>query len=386
MIDASRLPPLKTLLGEQGRNRRYRCPVHGGEGFNVAIYVGKDGRERAHCYSACGDLGDAIGLTMTLERCDFPTALRSLGIDDDARRSSVGRGRPRQPSPPSKPQPEPLPRSWNDALERIVRDGETGLWGPHGVEALAYLRKRRINDETIRRFRLGFLPGSGWADGPTKPDGKPSKLPCGMILLPWFDWEERPCAIRFRAPSDDVAKKDRWRGLGSCDGLYPSPNLLAPGMPVFLVEGLMDALSVIQEAQGRAVAVSPGSATASLGLEQDALRFAPAVYVVGDADEAGEKAASAWLAAIDHAQRLTLPGGFKDANDALRGEFPAPWRSLKAWLEEVLGDAVPDRGAAFRANASVEFRRPAPVQCERSRLSHGTLVYPKWVTPPVPIF
>ena len=86
---------------------------------------------------------------------------------------------------------------------------------------------------------------------------------------------------------------------------------LDPSRPVFVVEGIMDYVTLWQWGY---------QAVATLGTSikpQDARRLARAAKVifVPDNDEAGEAAAARWREAVGHGVVLRLPDGAEDVND-----------------------------------------------------------------------
>jgi hypothetical protein len=76
----------------------------------------------------------------------------------------------------------------------LVEDAEKRLWTPSGTGALAYLRGRGLDDETIRRQRLGWTRG---VTLPTK-DGIRFWQASGVVIA-WFD-ADRLALVKIRQP------------------------------------------------------------------------------------------------------------------------------------------------------------------------------------------
>jgi replicative DNA helicase len=111
---------------------------------------------------------------------------------------------------------------------------------------------------------------------------------------------------------------------------------LKSGRPVFITEGVIDALSII-EAGGQAVGLS---GTDGMGAFLEALKdnsFSNCLLLAADNDKPGGKANSAWAEALDKigimykiVDTAKLYGGNKDANEALNADKEA----FKARLQE----------------------------------------------------
>lgn len=124
--------------------------------------------------------------------------------------------------------------------------------------------------------------------------------------------------------------------------MYPGPEVIRRGVPVVVAEGELDALLLGQELDGRAAVVTLGSAT--MGRDRDGIKPdirgilgpAPVWWIATDADEAGDKAAAAWLA-FPRAKRSRPPAGAKDWGELHEG---GPNRIRYYWMP-VLGWGPP---------------------------------------------
>ena len=335
-------------IGAPLRGGRWLCPFH--DDSNPDLSVGRDGR-RFKCW-ACGATGTAIDWIMLREGVSVVEAARVL---DGA---MIGlRTRPR-PAPVPK---VALPAAWEDdewqqELDRIVCHAEGELWSPEGRPALDWLLQRGLSRETIRRFRLGFVP-QGIASRPLEVIAKGGR--------PWPIWVPRGVTIPWVAPgsyygssrpSEDDEPEPRWVGvnvrrladddvfrplpdgvkrynapLGSARGYaYPwahiEPTQGHP--PAMIVEGEFDALMVEQEVGHLVFAVTAGGA--QQGPHQtakDALGQCPWWLVCTDRDESGAQAAQAWFKLGGRKFRRMIPPQGKDIS-----EFVAFGGDLASWL------------------------------------------------------
>lgn len=146
--------PLSEIVGKRvrliraGREHKGCCPFHNEK--SPSFYVNDD-KQFFHCFG-CGAHGDVIGFTMRHDRLSFPEAIEALA-------GQAGLQVPRD---------TPIEREKFDQekrlyllLERAAAYFEEQLFAPQGREALAYLRQRGLNDDAIRRHRLGYAPPDG---------------------------------------------------------------------------------------------------------------------------------------------------------------------------------------------------------------------------------
>jgi hypothetical protein len=176
-----------------------------------------------------------------------------------------------------------------------------------------------LTEATIHQARLGWTPG---VMVPTK-DGARYWRVAG-ITIPWRD-RDRLALVKIRQPEGRTPKyveafRDRPR-------IYPGPEAIRTGKPLIIAEGEFDALLLGQELGELAAVVTLGSASARpeaaiLGM----MLAAPVWYLATDADDAGDQAASGWLA---WARRVRPPPG-KDWTEAHQAGIDL----RRWWIEE----------------------------------------------------
>ncbi len=176
------------------------------------------------------------------------------------------------------------------------------LWKPAGGKALAYLRRRGLNDETIKAARLGWTPG---VMIPTR-EGDRCFRESG-ITIPWHDGD-RLTKVNIRRPEGSDPKYRQ--AFSDRPSVYPTLDAIEAGRPLVICEGELDALLLGQALGELTAVVTLGSASSrpdpsTLG---GMLAAAP-WFIATDADEAGDKAASEWPA---RAIRVRPPEGVKD--------------------------------------------------------------------------
>jgi hypothetical protein len=225
-----------------------------------------------------GEHGDAIAFEQFLTGCLFREAVERL----------VGTLTTPAILPFARPVPKHVRRvseAWQQAALAVVEQAEQYLWSdrPDAVNARAYLHKRGLSDETIRRWRLGFNPR--WIETTyTKEDGTRANVAPGIVIPSFFEGEIQ--AVKVRRFTGDV-KYIQMAG-GNPAPLFGA-DLIRPDLPVAIVEGEFDAMIGNQEAGDLVVFVTIGSSSNKLTEATRArLELAAWLMVAPDNDDAGE--------------------------------------------------------------------------------------------------
>ncbi len=299
------------------------CPWCGGRD-RFRVWPHGD-RPRYWCRQ-CGRKGDAIQYLRDREGLTFRQACERLGKPLPERS-----GQRSTPMPP--PLAKPPSHSWQARAQALIEACEQTLWMPMGAQALAYLHRRGLTDETIQAARIGYHVAERWENPqcwelPT--DHKKIHLLQG-IVYPWLVGAE-VWKVTFRRDGKNIPKDERYRPIaGSSNTLYQL-NALRPDAPAMLVEGELDAPSILQEASDLVAVVATGS-TAGGRLERwiGRLALCSIVLVSFDADEAGEEAAAWWLKALGPRAKRWRPY-WDDPSPMLQDGV-----DLRTWVREGLG-------------------------------------------------
>ncbi len=132
-------------LTRRGREHAGLCPFHNEK--TPSFYVVED-KGFFHCFG-CGAHGDAIGFVMRADNLDFIEAVERLA-------GEAGIAVPQQT--PQERERAQRQKTLLEALAAAAEFYEAQLWGPAGARAREYLTRRGLDEETIRRFRLGWAP------------------------------------------------------------------------------------------------------------------------------------------------------------------------------------------------------------------------------------
>ena len=179
-----------------------------------------------------------------------------------------------------------------------------------------YLERRGISQEVGERFHLGYV--ESWRH-PKAPNAPASP----RLIIPTSKTSYLARDTRQNLTEDQ--KKYRISKVGSVR-IFNSKALQAASKPIFIVEGELDALSVI-EAGGEAVATGSASNRRALLKLLEAQKPSQPLIIAMDNDEAGEKAAQEISEGLQSLQipfyRLNPYGDHKDANEALMADREA---------------------------------------------------------------
>ncbi|MDO9558617.1 MAG: DNA primase [Syntrophales bacterium] len=319
-------------LKKAGRNFIGLCPFH--KEKTPSFTVTPD-RQMFYCFG-CGEGGGVFTFLMKIGQMTYPEAVRHLakktGVVISERIS----------------QKERQEVSYGEQLIRI-NEMATGhyarnLASPSGKEALAYLRKRGIREETARAFRLGFSL-NGWhhlRDFLEKEEASLENAEQAGLLVPGKDGHRYD---RFRGrlmfPVEDLSGRVIAFGgriLGAGEPKYlnsPESGVYVKGRNLYalnrakeairrqgcviVVEGYFDLISLWNAGITHVVATL-GTA---LTKEQIHLicRYTTHVVALFDPDEAGRKALTRslelFLSGNLNARALVLPDGL-DPDDYVR--------------------------------------------------------------------
>ena len=334
-----------------------------------------------HCFSS-GEHGDVVGFLMRMEGLSFPEAVEKLA-------QAAGLEVPRD-------NPEAAARARRrrgllDAVEAAAAFYERQLRLPAGRRAMAYLRGRGLDDDTIGSFRLGYAPGDpaalrqalqrgGFEAGTLVEAGlfreaghgeQPRASLRNRVVFPITDRRGRPIAFGGRTLGDaqpkylNTPESPVFRKGEVLYGLAQARDAAWRAKEAIVVEGYLDAIALSQAGFAHTVA-SLGTALGESQL-QALWRLVDEPVLCFDGDEAGRRAARR---AAERALPLLAPGKSlrfarlpdeRDPDDLVRQDGAAALRAVVEraqspvdllWTSEA--EAVrpdsPDRRARFSRN------------------------------------
>ena len=288
------LQPAPKKLGEQPT---YICPLCGsGSGKNGTGLSAVPGKELLHCFG-CGESGDILHFYMKEHGCEFNEAFTalcdrlSISIDGKADPNY----RPQQNSAKEQPKApaaaDPLP-NFAEYYQKVCNYTELP------AAAISYLMSRGISKETAAQCRIGFDNG--------------------FVIIPvsnhFYIARNTDSTAEFRYKNPKGAPVD----IYNTAALYNENE-----KPVFITEGIFDALAVI-ETGAEAVSLNGiGNSRKLLQILKE--KKTKNVLVLSlDNDEPGQRAAAELAAGL---REINVPfitenvcGEHKDANEALTAD------------------------------------------------------------------
>lgn len=323
--------------------KRGRCPIrdHKRKDPTFRVFVSRGGDDEVWKCWSCDppdNVGDAVGLYALLAHTDRKSAWKKLledgyevpGAPEDAQPGAAPGRPPRRAPPPEKPR---IPVKGTRSMVILPLAEETWkAWVAKGTEELAEFAERRMLTTDLFK-RCGVvsvgpgLVGFLYVDPVTR---RPCRCKCKRLVPapPYPDY--------FILPRADKQKGEEGTALNP---LYLAhrlrPTYYGPIEPAVLVEGEIDALTLVTHQIPNVVSLPDGAESAAT-VSLDPLYPAFNVWLVAtDADEPGERAfrtirdRARLLGGIDvvrvYWKKLSEDGGlttYKDSNDALvKGRF-----------------------------------------------------------------
>lgn len=128
------------------------CPFHKEKSPSFSVHAT---RQFFHCFG-CGVSGDVFAFVQKIENITFPEAVRRVA-------EKMGIPMPRQSySGPGEALEAKQRGVLLDMHEKTCAFFEEQLRRPEGARAREYLGGRGLSEETLRRFRIGYAPDSGF--------------------------------------------------------------------------------------------------------------------------------------------------------------------------------------------------------------------------------
>lgn len=183
------------------------------------------------------------------------------------------------------------------------------------VRSTSFFSDRGLSQATVERFGLGFDPE--FSEGTGGAVWQAAVFPTSRDT-----YEVRNVSVE---PNSSDHSRDKYRKHGKTVIFNLSPELMTGSRPLFVCEGIMDALSII-ECGGQAVALGSASNYRLLLEEIDRNGISCPLILLFDADEAGKKASDKLSEALTERNAVFYDGSrlLDDHHDAnVRLLFPS---------------------------------------------------------------
>ena len=285
---------------------------------------------RVKCFScnASYDVIDLIALERGINPKDGAAAFRAareyFGLDKPtggAMGASVT---------PSKPKPEPKPETDYSAFF---------LQAQASISDTDYLQKRGISKETAARFGLGYVKGFQAA-------GASSPWP-GALIIPLSK-----SSYEARNTNTSAEGTNRYRKKGAAR-LFNSGALQTAQKPIFIVEGVIDCLSVL-EGGGEAVGLGSAANYTLLLAELEKRKPIQPIILALDSDKAGTDATAKLETEL---KRMNISfyrhsWTVHDANDELQADRDKFIERLREAEEQPTAEQAAARAAYLQPSAA----------------------------------
>ena len=324
--------------------------------------------QRCKCFS-CGvsyDIFDLIGIDYGLsdDKDIFNKAYELYNISIDAPAKTTA---PAKKKPEAKPEPKPA----EDFMDYYKRAQASRSEAP----AQAYLKSRGISEAVAAKYWLGYDAAYNTFD--VDEAGQQSFSKWRALIIP--TGKGSFIARNIDQPKEP-AKKNRYRKKGA-SVIFNSKALYTASKPIFVVEGELDALSII-EAGGEAIGLGSTSNYAQLVSLIKTKQAAQPLILALDADEDGRKTEEKLAEELTTLQasfyRYNLYGAAKDANEALLldrdgfiSEVAAAERAKEAELEAIAEAAKEDYLKTSAAHELQNFLGGITASADTPALSTG---------------
>jgi replicative DNA helicase len=187
------------------------------------------------------------------------------------------------------------------------------------LQQTTYYRQRGISQETATRFMVGYDPS--FTAYERDQNGNSIKTTWAALIIPT---SRSSYAARNTDPNAD--KRNRWRKSKGGANLFNIKALEAATKPIYIVEGELDALSII-EVGGEAVGLGSTDNWRKLTKLLESKRPAQPLIIALDNDTEGQKTSGELEAELERMgitfYRIDPYNGSKDANEALMADREA---------------------------------------------------------------
>lgn len=329
------------------------CPICGSGSGRKGTGITENPRSPEHftCWAGCFQNADAFDIIAQLEGVQPGTgeamraAYERYGIEIDRpegpqkahRAPERAGGIPTHDTPRKEPQAKPQAAPAPDFSAKIKEAREAF----EGSPAETYIQGRGISSSTARRYWLGYgraeyFPGEG---------NHPA------LIIPasrsFYTARNMEAGARYSNPKGGHAAMFNRRAISE-----------AAGRPVFVTEGAIDALSII-EAGGLAVALNSAGNFDALPEYVAQIQDAPVFVLCLDPDEAGRRSSEKLQESLEALGVKCMDGaavlcGEHDANDALVKQRDAFLEAVRA-AEQAAVDLSRAEAEAYKQESAAGF-------------------------------
>jgi len=322
---------LKRTARTNGGEWHGPCPKCGGDDRFIA-WPEQEPHGRFWC-RRCDISGDDVDYLVIVQGMTKHEALKVLRPDNGQRprktRSASARSTPLLEEVKETTKP---PEQWIKQARDLCNDATRRLWTDAGKEGLEYLRRRGLEDETIKAAGLGYIERDDWK----RPEvwglvDKKIYIPGPSIVIP-KTVDGNIHSVKFRRLSSGYPK---YIQISESQTVLYGMDDVQDFRYMVLTEGEFDALLLRQEAGDLAAIATLGSASIDDFPHHalPALLKLTKVFIAYDGDISGTKGSIKLRSRYRGLMQILAKPGPGDLTD-----FHLAGGSLKAWLLDELAD------------------------------------------------
>lgn len=229
----------------------------------------------------------------------------------------------------STPDPAVAPSdAWQSTAAMFMKWSFENLWAKENDKALDYMLHRKISEEIVMKYGLGYNPKTMYRSrskwGLAEDESTTLVIPEGIVIPYYVDGKIWKIEIR------SIEGKNKHTIAGSSNSVW-GLDYLNRNKPVMLTEGVINGLTIAQFAKGNVQPIALGAITHGRKIKfMSKLSALPVVLISTDADVAGEAGANWWKEILAHNSVRWRPL-FGDINDMAMKE-----QDITAWIESGL--------------------------------------------------
>ena len=339
-------------IAEKGKGGKYNCPICGsgtGKHHTSAFSIAPDGQSWK-CFScnAGGDVFELAALVNKLDpKGDFNKVANivadAVGYNlqntaSDARKGTATATKIKTGiTYPTEKQNTPQGKSESDTqskadFSQLVKEAAGN------VSQTDYFIKRGLSAATIEKHKLGYI---------TPELAKKYGLQANSVLIPYSTGKEGVYNYYITRSTEGKEYRKPKTEIAGSEPLYNLPALYEPtDAPLFVTEGQIDALSIMEYEHADAVAIGGVCGVSKLLQAIDNTKgFCRPVIIATDADEPGEKSCKKLLEELKgraiKAAAYKHIDGYKDINDELNADRDALERNIYSHILKLNKNTLP---------------------------------------------
>lgn len=341
-------------IAEKGKGGKYNCPICGsgtGKHHTSAFSIAPDGQSWK-CFS-CNHGGDVFELAALVNKLDLKGDFNKVAnivadavgynLQDATTDAHKCTATATKPIPvmnsvadyPAKIQSTPQGKSESDTqnkadFSQLVKEAAGN------VSQTDYFIKRGLSAATIEKFSLGYI---------TPELAKKYGLQANSVLIPYSTGKGEYNYYITRSIEGKEYRKPKTEVAGA-EPLYNLPALYEPtDAPLFVTEGQIDALSIMEYEHADAVAVGGVGINKLLQAIEGIEGFQRPLIIATDADERGKETCRKLLHELKgraiKAAAYKHPDGLKDINDELNADRDALERNIYSHILQLNKNTLP---------------------------------------------